>query len=215
MQFAILQNDLRDIFERLKLSINPNSSKDICKGIHFIVSSDGTLLAEAVDFCRVGIIRKKLEKPYPNSTFEFVVEPFKVQKLKILGTIPAIAVVTVVDGYASFSFTLTHETKEVPLLDGQFLNFHGTIPTDEPFAQILVNPKLLIDAVKILQSGDDPICISLFSDNHRPVVITNAIEGNFSMLLPVKWMKKERNPKEELSDTIHIIRDYSVSKPKV
>lgn len=219
MTFTILQNSLREVFERLKLTTDNSGMKSLYSGIHFIVQTNGRLLAESTNDFQASVVETRIEKPYPAEKFDFVVEPFKIDRVKPINITLATVEVTVEKKTAIFNFTLSVERKEVPLLLGDYLKINKVLPKDEPAYRIAFDPKLLINALKLLEEKDGkakdrPVLMTFYKGPEayplKPMCLTSdsADRKNFAMVLPVRVKDEAKTKLPKMAEEIKNAENY-------
>lgn len=186
--FSMEQNDLKDIFDRLKHVLAVSDVKPIDQGIHFVAAPNGTLLAEALDGYHLGAVIHKLLQA-PADCQDFVIEPFAVPKADPV--VPARVEVTVDAKSVEFAFSNfgTKEVKSVRKLEGEFLNTAAALPSTEPTLQILFNPRYLKDAITMTEPKNKrekvPVRLSFYGDGSLSECIVSC-QNRLCMVLPVR-----------------------------
>ena len=187
--FTMYQEDLRDVFNRMKnIVVKNDEGKPVFKGVHLIAAPDG-LPAEAVDGYKLCTIANNL-KTAPKTYCDFVIEPFTVPKAEntvFVGT----AEVTVNEKTVDFNFPSSGATKTVRQFEGNFLDVAQALPEGNPDLQINLNPDYLLGAVKATKAyrkEKKPITLNIFGKDPLAVCAISC-DARCCMVLPVRPKK--------------------------
>lgn len=165
---VFIKNELRNAIEAVRPALSKDISKPILTGIHFKFSNGVCRLTA----CNCYIFLQEYVLYSGEDEGEFIIPYINIK------TGDEEAVLDYMDGYKI----------TVPIIKGKYINVDSAKPGGEPEFSILINPRLLENALKKINSqGGLPVRMNFYG-KHKPVVITPPKEskrGSISQFYPV------------------------------
>lgn len=173
---VFIRNELRNAIEAVKPALSKDISKPILTGIHFKFSKGVCRLTA----CNGYMFLQEHVLYSGKDEGEFIIPYINIktgdEDIRLEFSDEE-AVLDYMDGYKTM----------VPVIKGEYINVDGAKPKGEPEFSILINPRLLENALKKINSqGGLPVRMNFYG-KHKPVVITPPKEsktGFYKSVLP-------------------------------
>lgn len=175
---VFIKNELRNAIEAVKPALSKDISEPILTGIHFKFSKGVCRLTA----CNGYMFLQEHVLYSGKDEGEFIIPYINIKTGDEDMRLEFSDEEAVLDYMNGYKFT-------VPIIKGKYINIDNAKPGEEPEYSILINPKLLVNALKKINSQSGlPVRLNFYG-KHKPVVITPPKEsktGFYKSVLPCR-----------------------------
>ena len=175
---VFIKNELRNAIEAVKPALSKDISEPILTGIHFKFSKGVCRLTA----CNGYMFLQEHVLYSGKDEGEFIIPYINIKTGDEDMRLEFSDEEAVLDYMNGYKFT-------VPIIKGKYINIDNAKPGGEPEYSILINPKLLVNALKKINSQSGlPVRLNFYKKN-EPIVITPLKEsetGFYKFILPCR-----------------------------
>lgn len=175
---VFIKNELRNAIEAVKPALSKDISEPILTGIHFKFSKGVCRLTA----CNGYMFLQEHVLYSGKDEGEFIIPYINIKTGDEDMRLEFSDEEAVLDYMNGYKFT-------VPIIKGKYINIDNAKPGEGPEYSILINPKLLVNALKKINSQSGlPVRLNFYG-KHKPVVITPPKEsktGFYKSVLPCR-----------------------------